>query len=109
MSVSCGIFVQFFKCKILLSGKFVSFIASCTLCPIVRARGCSAGFIGTGFLSAAPPKFPAGPIRSRPWRLGPQPGAYKYGAHFVNLRTRDLPSAERRAGRPAARHNTPTY
>jgi hypothetical protein len=54
-------------------------------CPIVRARGCSAGFIGTGFLSAAPPKFPAGPIRSRPWRLGPQPGAYKYGAHFVNL------------------------
>jgi hypothetical protein len=53
-------------------------------CPIVRARGCSAGFIGTGFLWAAPPKFPAGPIRSRPWRLGPQPGAYKYGAHFVN-------------------------
>jgi hypothetical protein len=54
-------------------------------CPIVRARGCSAGLIGTGFLSSAPPKFPAGPIRSRPWRLGPQPGAYKYGAHFVNL------------------------
>jgi hypothetical protein len=53
-------------------------------CPIVRSRGCSAGFIGTGFLSAAPPKFPAGPIRSRPWRLGPQPGAYKDGAHFVN-------------------------
>jgi hypothetical protein len=26
-------------------------------CPIVRARGCSAGFIGTGVLSAAPPKF----------------------------------------------------
>jgi hypothetical protein len=51
-------------------------------CPIVRARGCSAGFIGTGFQSAAPPKFPAGPIRSRPWRLGPQPGAYKYGGSF---------------------------
>jgi hypothetical protein len=29
-------------------------------CPIVRARGCSAGFIGTGVLSAAPP-----------WRLAP--------------------------------------
>jgi hypothetical protein len=42
-----------------------------------------AGFIGTGFLSAAPPKFPAGPIRSRPWRLGLQPGAYKYSVHIV--------------------------
>jgi hypothetical protein len=30
MSVSCGIFVQFCKCKILMSGKFASFIASCT-------------------------------------------------------------------------------
>jgi hypothetical protein len=32
MSMSCGIFGQFFKCKILMSGKFVSFIASYTLC-----------------------------------------------------------------------------
>jgi hypothetical protein len=28
MSMSCGIFLQFFKCKILMSGKFVSFIAT---------------------------------------------------------------------------------
>jgi hypothetical protein len=39
MSVSCGIFVQFFKCKILMSGKFVSFIASCTLCIAVETEG----------------------------------------------------------------------
>jgi hypothetical protein len=39
MSVSCGIFVQFFKCKILMSGKVVSFIASCTLCIAVGAEG----------------------------------------------------------------------
>jgi hypothetical protein len=39
MSVSCGIFVQFFKCKILMSGKFVSFIASGTLCIAVVAEG----------------------------------------------------------------------
>jgi hypothetical protein len=38
MSVSCGIFVQFFKCKILMSGKFVSFFASCTLCITVGAE-----------------------------------------------------------------------
>jgi hypothetical protein len=29
--MSCGIFVQFFKCEILMLDKFVSFIASCTL------------------------------------------------------------------------------
>jgi hypothetical protein len=39
MSVSCRIFVQFFKCKILMSDKFVSFIASCTLCIAVVAEG----------------------------------------------------------------------
>jgi hypothetical protein len=39
MSMSCGIFVQFFKCKILMSGKFVSFIASYTLCIAVEAEG----------------------------------------------------------------------
>jgi hypothetical protein len=39
MSMSCGIFVQFFKCKILMSGKFVSFIASYTLCIAVEAKG----------------------------------------------------------------------
>jgi hypothetical protein len=30
--MSCGIFVQFFNCEILMLDKFVSFIASCTLC-----------------------------------------------------------------------------
>jgi hypothetical protein len=30
--MSCGIFVQFFECEILMLSKFVSFIASCTLC-----------------------------------------------------------------------------
>jgi hypothetical protein len=30
--MSCGIFVQFFKCEVLMLGKFVSFTASCTLC-----------------------------------------------------------------------------
>jgi hypothetical protein len=39
MSVSCGIFVQFFKFKILTSGKFVSIIASCPLCKAVGAEG----------------------------------------------------------------------
>jgi hypothetical protein len=39
MSVSCGIFVKNFKCKILMSGIFVSFIASCTLCIAVGAEG----------------------------------------------------------------------
>jgi hypothetical protein len=39
MSLSCGIFVQFFKCKILMSGKFVFFIASYTLCIAVEAEG----------------------------------------------------------------------
>jgi hypothetical protein len=38
MSVSCGIFVQFFKCKILMSDKFVFFIASCTLRIAVGAE-----------------------------------------------------------------------
>jgi hypothetical protein len=38
MSVSCDVFVQFFKCKILMSGRFVSFIASCTLCIAVGAE-----------------------------------------------------------------------
>jgi hypothetical protein len=28
MSMSCGLFVQFFKCEILMLGKFVSFIAA---------------------------------------------------------------------------------
>jgi hypothetical protein len=32
MLMSCGIFVQFFKCEILKPGKFVSFIANCILC-----------------------------------------------------------------------------
>jgi hypothetical protein len=39
MSMSCGIFVQFFKCEILMSDKFVSFITSCTLCIAVEAQG----------------------------------------------------------------------
>jgi hypothetical protein len=41
MSMSCGIFVQFFKCKTLMSDKFVSFIASYTrtLCIAVEAAG----------------------------------------------------------------------
>jgi hypothetical protein len=39
MSMSCGIFVQLFKCEILMSGKCVSFIASCTLCIAVEAEG----------------------------------------------------------------------
>jgi hypothetical protein len=30
--MSCGIFVQFFECEILMLDKFVSFNASCTLC-----------------------------------------------------------------------------
>jgi hypothetical protein len=46
MSVSCGIFVQCFKCKILMSGKFVSFIASCTLCIGVGAEGVSSDGLG---------------------------------------------------------------
>jgi hypothetical protein len=33
------IFVQFFKCEILMSGKFASFIASCTLRIAVEAQG----------------------------------------------------------------------
>jgi hypothetical protein len=52
-------------------------------CPIVRARGCSAGFIGTGFQSAAPPKF-------RPDQSGAVLGAsalsrahINMGAHFL--------------------------
>jgi hypothetical protein len=32
VSISCGIVVQFFKCEILILGKLVFFIASCTLC-----------------------------------------------------------------------------
>jgi hypothetical protein len=28
--MTCGIFLQFSKCEILMLGKFVSFIASCT-------------------------------------------------------------------------------
>jgi hypothetical protein len=32
-------FLQFFKCKILMSGKFVSFIASRTLCIAIGAGG----------------------------------------------------------------------
>jgi hypothetical protein len=39
MSMSYGIFVQFFDCEILMSGKFVSFIASCTLSIAVEAEG----------------------------------------------------------------------
>jgi hypothetical protein len=46
MSVSCGIFVQFFKCKVLMSGKFVSFIASYTLCMAVGAEGVSSDGLG---------------------------------------------------------------
>jgi hypothetical protein len=44
-TMSCEIFVQFFKCEILMLGKFVSFIASSTLCTAevesVRPRGLS--------------------------------------------------------------------
>jgi hypothetical protein len=37
--MSCGIFVQFLSVKyVLMSGKFVSFIASCTLCIAVEAE-----------------------------------------------------------------------
>jgi hypothetical protein len=32
-------FCTIFKCKILMSGKFVSFIASCTLCIALGAEG----------------------------------------------------------------------
>jgi hypothetical protein len=43
--MSSGIFVQFFKCEILMLGKFVSFIASCTFCiaeiESVEAEGVS--------------------------------------------------------------------
>jgi hypothetical protein len=39
MTMPCGIFVQFLKCEILMSGKFVSFIASCTLCIAVEVEG----------------------------------------------------------------------
>jgi hypothetical protein len=46
MSMLCGIFVQFFKCKILMSGKFVSFIASYTLCMAVGAEGVSSDGLG---------------------------------------------------------------
>jgi hypothetical protein len=46
MPVSCGIFVQFFKYKILMSGKFVSFIASSTLCIAVGAEGVSSDGLG---------------------------------------------------------------
>jgi hypothetical protein len=45
MSMSCGIFVQFFKCKILMSGKFVSFIASYILCIAVEAKGVPSGVL----------------------------------------------------------------
>jgi hypothetical protein len=34
--MTCGIFVQFSKCKILIFGKFITFIASCTLCRYNR-------------------------------------------------------------------------
>jgi hypothetical protein len=46
MSVSCGIFVPFLKCEILMSGKFVSFIASCTLCTAVEVEGVSRDGLG---------------------------------------------------------------
>jgi hypothetical protein len=39
MSMSCGIFVQFLKCEILMPGKFVFFIASTILCIAVEAEG----------------------------------------------------------------------
>jgi hypothetical protein len=39
MSMLCGIFVQFFKCKILMSDKFVSFIASLYIVYSTRGRG----------------------------------------------------------------------
>jgi hypothetical protein len=39
MSMSGEIFVQFLKYEILMLGKFVSFIASCTLCTAVEAEG----------------------------------------------------------------------
>jgi hypothetical protein len=37
--MSCGIFVQFFKCELFILDKFISFIASCTLCIAVEAEG----------------------------------------------------------------------
>jgi hypothetical protein len=43
MSMSCGISVQFFKCEILILGKFASFTASCVFCiaevELVEAEG----------------------------------------------------------------------
>jgi hypothetical protein len=47
-------------------------------CPIVRARGCSAGFIGTGVLSAAPPKF-------RPAQSGAVLGASALSRAHINM------------------------
>jgi hypothetical protein len=43
--MSCGVFVQFFKCKILMLDKFVSFIASCTLCIVEAASVQAEGII----------------------------------------------------------------
>jgi hypothetical protein len=37
--MSCGILLHFFNCKILMSAKFVSFIAIYTLCIAVEAEG----------------------------------------------------------------------
>jgi hypothetical protein len=39
-------FFTIFKCKILMSGKFVSFIASCTLYIAVGAEGVSSDWLG---------------------------------------------------------------
>jgi hypothetical protein len=39
-------FCTIFKCKILMSGKFVSFIASCKLCIAVGAEGVSSDGLG---------------------------------------------------------------
>jgi hypothetical protein len=41
VSISCGIFLQFCKCELLILDKFVSFIASCTLCIAGEAKGVS--------------------------------------------------------------------
>jgi hypothetical protein len=49
-------------------------------CPIVRARGCSAGFIGTGVLSAAPNQSGAVLGASALSRAH-----INRGSHFVNV------------------------
>jgi hypothetical protein len=63
-------------------GSMVSSASRCDSAPLVGTSLLLYTIIGTGFLLAAPPKFPAGPIKSRPWRLGLQPGEYEYWPAF---------------------------